>query len=155
MRFILIDRICEIEKGTKASGIKNLAMSEDYFEHHFPFFPLMPGVLILEAMVELSRWLILYSSDFQTYGILQRVDRLKLREPAHPGDTLLVSVEWQGGNAEIPRFTGRVTLLGKPIAEAQFENRLIPVPDGDWQRRLRQGYRMAATRLNDHWGGNP
>ena len=56
MRFILIDRIVHIEKEKNARGIKNLAMTEDYFEHHFPFFPVMPGVLMLEAMVELAEF---------------------------------------------------------------------------------------------------
>ena len=67
MRYLLIDYITEWEPGTKIKGIKNVAMSEDFLEYHFPKNPIMPGVLLLEAIAQLTGWLEAASSDFKNW----------------------------------------------------------------------------------------
>ncbi|MGW8257129.1 MAG: 3-hydroxyacyl-ACP dehydratase FabZ family protein, partial [Thermoguttaceae bacterium] len=64
MRFSLIDRIVDVELGVRISAVKTLSMAEEYLADHFPHFPVMPGVLMLEAMTQASAWLVRYSEDF-------------------------------------------------------------------------------------------
>src|SRR5512147_1920768 len=92
MRFFLIDRITDWQVGASAEAIKNVALSEDFFDDHFPRRPVMPGVLILEGMAQLSG-LLLEASLRQKYGksakaVVTVLERTKFRSLVKPGDTL-------------------------------------------------------------------
>ena len=149
MRFILIDRIIHIEREKNARGVKNLAMTEDYFEHHFPFFPVMPGVLMLEAMVQLGSWLIAYSTDFGYSGLLAKVESAKFRKPAQPGDVLDVQVEWSERTETGILFLGRIFLEGKMIAQASFENRLFELIDDEDKNFFKRNFQSVTKRIRD------
>ena len=149
MRFILIDRIVQIEKERKAKGVKNLAMAEDYFEHHFPFFPIMPGVLMLEAMVELARWLMVYSTEFNFFGLLSKLNNAKFRNPAQPGDVLDVQVEWLEKTNSGIHFLGKIFLGEKMIAGADFENKLIEIGANEDKLLLRRNFQFVTKRIKD------
>lgn len=109
MRFFLIDRITRWEIGASAEASKNIALSEDFFDDHFPRRPVMPGVLILEGMAQLSG-LLLEASLTQKHGksakaVLTVLERTKFRSLVKPGDTLtycseLVSVNEAGGKVK-------------------------------------------------------
>lgn len=110
MRFMLIDRITRWEPGVVASGIKNVSLSEDFFDDHFPLKPIMPGALILEGMAQLSGLLLEESVQNDTgarvKALMSIVERAKFRRPAYPGDTLcydaaIDSVNELGGRATI------------------------------------------------------
>lgn len=146
MRFILIDRITRIEREKMASGIKHLAMSEDYFEDHFPCFPLMPGALMLEAMIQLGSWLILYSTEFKFIGRLSRLYDAKVRRSAQPGDSLNVEVEWMERTDTGIVFYSRILSKGKGVLEARFENRLIEAKREE-RASLEKLYRFLTTRF--------
>ena len=97
MRFFLIDRITRWDVGTSAEGTKNVALSEDFFDDHFPRRPVMPGVLILEGLAQLSG-LLLEASLQAKYGknaksVLTVLERTKFRAIVKPGDTLRYRVE--------------------------------------------------------------
>lgn len=97
MRFFLIDRITTWEAGSHAEGVKNVALSEDFFDDHFPRRPVMPGVLILEGMAQLGGLLLEASLD-QRYGkcakaVLTVLERTKFRAMIKPGDSLLYRTE--------------------------------------------------------------
>ncbi|HNQ90115.1 MAG TPA: 3-hydroxyacyl-ACP dehydratase FabZ family protein [Verrucomicrobiota bacterium] len=97
MRFFLLDRITRWEVGRVAEGLKNVALSEDFFDDHFPRRPIMPGVLILEGMAQLSG-LLLEASLAQQYSIgakavLTVLERIKFRAMVKPGDTLQYRAE--------------------------------------------------------------
>src|SRR5512136_736810 len=97
MRFFLIDRITRWEVGTSAEAVKNVALSEDFFDDHFPRRPVMPGVLILEGMAQLSG-LLLEASLQQQYSknakaVLTVLERTKFRALVKPGDTLQYRTE--------------------------------------------------------------
>ena len=79
MRFLFIDKILELEKGNRAIMVKNVSSSEDYFTHHFPDFPVMPGALMLEAADQAAGLLISYSIDFEGLAALKRVSNAKFR----------------------------------------------------------------------------
>jgi 3-hydroxyacyl-[acyl-carrier-protein] dehydratase len=92
MRFFLLDRITHWDVGRAAEGVKNVALSEDFFDDHFPRRPVMPGVLILEGMAQLSG-LLLEASLAQQYAqsakaVLTLLERTKFRSLVKPGDTL-------------------------------------------------------------------
>jgi len=86
MRYLLIDHITEWQKGQRIKGVKNVAMSEDFLEFHFPKKPIMPGVMLLEAIAQLTGWLEAASSDFQHWFLISRVLKCSFYRFALPGD---------------------------------------------------------------------
>jgi 3-hydroxyacyl-[acyl-carrier-protein] dehydratase len=124
MRFFLIDKITDWQLGKKASAIKNVSLSEDFFEDHFPLRPVMPGVLILEGMAQLSG-LLLEESVRKDLGlnlkaVMTIVEKLKFSEFVKPGDQLIYKAELfsyneVGGKAKVYAF-----LKGKKVSEAQL-----------------------------------
>ncbi len=94
MRFHLLDRIVALESGVKLCAIKCLAMSEEYLADHFPGFPVIPGVLMLEAMVEAGAWLIREEEGFaHSFVVLREARNIKYGSFLEPGQTLTVTVE--------------------------------------------------------------
>jgi 3-hydroxyacyl-[acyl-carrier-protein] dehydratase len=94
MRFSLIDRIIEIEPEVRISAIKTLSMAEEYLADHFPHFPVMPGVLMLEAMTQASAWLVRHSENFaHSVVALKEAANVKYAQFLEPGQTLLVNAE--------------------------------------------------------------
>jgi 3-hydroxyacyl-[acyl-carrier-protein] dehydratase len=94
MRFSLIDRIIDMEPDLRITAVKTLSMAEEYLADHFPHFPVMPGVLMLEAMTQASAWLIRYSEDFKhSIVVLKEAANVKYGQFLEPGQTLLVSSE--------------------------------------------------------------
>jgi 3-hydroxyacyl-[acyl-carrier-protein] dehydratase len=110
VRFLLIDRITEWEPGKRASAIKNVALSEDFFDDHFPLKPIMPAVLILEGMAQLSGLLIeegvRKESGRNVKALMSIIEKAKFRRPVYPGDKLVYSaavesVNELGGRANV------------------------------------------------------
>ncbi len=92
MRFLFVDKVLELEKGKFARMVKNVSNSEDYFTHHFPDLPLMPGALMLEALEQAAGILISYSLDFKALAVLEQVNNAKFRKIIRPGDQLIMEV---------------------------------------------------------------
>lgn len=94
MRFTLIDKVLELEPGKRIAAVKNLSLAEEYLADHFPGFPVMPGVLMLEAMTQASAWLIRASEDFAHATVtLKEARNVKYASFVEPGQTLLVTAE--------------------------------------------------------------
>jgi len=115
MRFLLLDRITEWKPGISAVGIKTVALSEDFFEDHFPLKPIMPGALILEGMAQLSGLLIeegvRQDEGRNVKALMSIVDKAKFRRPAYPGDCLTYrakvdSINEIGGRAQVRASCG-------------------------------------------------
>ncbi|HID24573.1 MAG TPA: beta-hydroxyacyl-ACP dehydratase [Planctomycetaceae bacterium] len=100
MRFSLIDRIVKLEKGKTITAVKNLTMAEEYLADHFPGFPVMPGVLMLESLVQAGAWLMRATEDFRWSTILLKEARaVRFNSFVVPGKTLTVTVNvhrWEG-----------------------------------------------------------
>jgi 3-hydroxyacyl-[acyl-carrier-protein] dehydratase len=94
MRFQLIDRIIELEPGARITAVKTLTMTEEYLADHFPHFPVMPGVLMLEALTEAGAWLVRISEDFaHSIVVLKQANNVKYAHFVEPGQTLTVTAE--------------------------------------------------------------
>jgi 3-hydroxyacyl-[acyl-carrier-protein] dehydratase len=111
MRFNLVDQIIEVEPGRKLKAIKNLTLAEEYLADHFPTFPVMPGVLMLQTLVEAGAWLLRISDDFRhSMIVLREAKNVKYGHFVDPGRQLLVTVELVGreGNRASLKGTGEV-----------------------------------------------
>ena len=124
MRFSLIDRIDALEPGKQIAAVKSLSMAEEYLADHFPGFPVMPGVLMLEAMTQASAWLIRVTDDFaHSMVVLKEARNVKYGQFVQPGQTLQVSariVEHGERQTKVKaqgELDGQVTLRGQLILE--------------------------------------
>jgi 3-hydroxyacyl-[acyl-carrier-protein] dehydratase len=120
MRFFLIDKITDWRVGTNAKAIKNVALSEDFFDDHFPRRPVMPGVLIIEGIAQLSG-LLLEASLKEKHGenakaIMTVLERTKFREVVRPGDTLTYSAEVTAIGKSGGKTTARALCNGRTVA---------------------------------------
>lgn len=94
MRFNLVDRILEVEPGRKIRVVKNLTLAEEYLADHFPTFPVMPGVLMLQTLVEAGAWLLRITEDFQhSVIVLREAKNVKYGNFMEPGKNLVVTAE--------------------------------------------------------------
>lgn len=120
---LLVDRIIELTPHEKAVGIKNVTFNEPHFMGHFPAKPIMPGVLIIEAMAQTSAVLVAESMD----GALQdklvyfmTIDNVHFRKPVIPGDTIRLEVTTVKNRGRVWKFKGEAFVDGQMVADAEF-----------------------------------
>ena len=121
--FLMIDRIVGITKDKGAIGIKNVTANEPHFQGHFPHMPVMPGVLIVEAMAQSAAVMVGVAQDLADKGTLvyfMAIDGVKFRRMVRPGDILRMEIETRRGGGKVWKFAGRATVDGDLAAEAQF-----------------------------------
>jgi 3-hydroxyacyl-[acyl-carrier-protein] dehydratase len=121
MRFTLVDRITSLSPRESLTAVKNLSLAEEYLADHFPGFPVMPGVLMLEAMIQAGAWLMRVSEDFRYSTILLKEARaVKFNNFVTPGRTLEVAVQvhkWDGPECTVK---GSGTVDGKSAVSARL-----------------------------------
>ncbi|MFN0052164.1 MAG: 3-hydroxyacyl-ACP dehydratase FabZ family protein [Planctomycetales bacterium] len=121
MRFTLIDKITAIEPGKSITAIKNLSLAEEYLADHFPGFPVMPGVLMVEALVQASAWWMRHEENFAHSTILlKQVRAVKFNNFVTPGRTLTVTSAFQGWNGNECTFKGAGTVDGASTVSARL-----------------------------------
>jgi len=121
--FLLVDRIIEIEPGKRIVGIKNVTYNEPFFTGHFPGRPIMPGVLIVEAMAQTAGVLAFKSIPEEEQGrpvFFLGLDNVRFRKPVIPGDQLRMELEITKHRQAIWGFHGKSYVDGKPVAEADL-----------------------------------
>ena len=119
--FLLVDRVVEIDGFRRAVGLKNVTINEPFFQGHWPGTPVMPGVLIVEAMAQLSGVLLLRKlENTGRLAVLLSIDRVKLRRTVVPGDQLLLEVETLKLKSRTGRVFGRATVEGEIACEARI-----------------------------------
>ncbi|TLS50546.1 3-hydroxyacyl-ACP dehydratase FabZ [Paenibacillus antri] len=119
--FLLVDRILEVEAGVRAVGLKNVSMNEPYFVGHFPQFPVMPGVLIIEALAQVGTVALLsLEENKEKIGFFAGIDGARFRGMVTPGDTLRLEVNITRWKGSIGKGTGVATVDGKTVAEAEL-----------------------------------
>ncbi len=118
--FLLIDRIVELEPGTRAVGIKNVTINEQFFAGHFPGNPIMPGVLIIEAMAQVAGILAFRSGVQGDTVYFMSIEKAKFRKPVLPGDQLRLVINTTQQRGNVLRFSGSALVNEKLAAEAEF-----------------------------------
>jgi beta-hydroxyacyl-ACP dehydratase FabZ len=125
--FLLVDRILELEAGKKVVGIKNVTYNEEFFQGHFPGNPVMPGVLIIEAMAQVAGvgLLGIVPEDQRKLLYLTGVDRCKFRRPVVPGDQLRIEAEIVSSRTRLCKCRARATVEGALCAEAELMSAIV------------------------------
>ncbi len=120
--FLLVDRIVEFEKGKRIIGIKNVSINEPFFVGHFPENPVMPGVLMIEAMAQVGGILVLKSNE--EYGkkdvYFAAIKEAKFKKVVTAGDQLRIEVELVGNKRNLYFFKGKITVDNVIAVEAEF-----------------------------------
>lgn len=124
MRCLLIDKITCWEHNRSITGIKNVTMSESFLRDHFPGFPVMPGVLQLEAAVQLGSWLVFASTDYTQKARLLGVQSIKFKEFIVPGDQMIIKLEFKPQDSKHAVFNAGILVDGKPKTEIK-QGRLL------------------------------
>ena len=121
--FLMIDRVVGVIADRCATGIKNVSINEQYFQGHFPARPVMPGVLIIEAMAQTAAVLVVHTLGPEAEGKLvyfMSVDHARFRRPVFPGDRLEVNVVKQRHRGPVWKFEGQAKVGDNLMAEAVF-----------------------------------
>ncbi|EGO62938.1 3-hydroxyacyl-ACP dehydratase FabZ [Acetonema longum] len=125
--FLLIDRILEIEPMKRAVGIKNVTDNEEFFQGHFPHRPIMPGVLILEAMAQVGGVAMLYPEENRgKLAVFAGMDKVKFRRPVVPGDQLRMVAEMIKVRGTTGKIWAEAFVDNELAAEAEFMFALVP-----------------------------
>lgn len=122
--FLLVDRIVELEEGKRIVGIKNVTINEPFFQGHFPGHPVMPGVLIIEAMAQVAGIMAYLASDDETrkkVSYFMSIDNAKFRRPVFPGDQLRFEVETTFSRRGIWGVSAKAFVDGKLVTDAQLK----------------------------------
>lgn len=121
MRFHLVDRIVAVEPDRSIRATKNLTLGEEYLADHFPTFPVMPGVLMLQALVETGAWLLRVSEDFRySVIVLREAKNVKYGNFLEPGRQLHIDVEMLNKNETLATFKGKGEVEGNATVSARF-----------------------------------
>jgi 3-hydroxyacyl-[acyl-carrier-protein] dehydratase len=127
---LLIDRIVEIDAGKRIVGIKNVSANEQFFQGHFPGAPVMPGVLIVEAMAQCAAVLILRDipNREEKLFLFGGVDKARFRKPVIPGDQVRLECEILQRRSNSVRIHGTATVNGELVAEAELLSVMVERP---------------------------
>jgi 3-hydroxyacyl-[acyl-carrier-protein] dehydratase len=121
MRFTLIDRITGLKAGDEISAVKNVSLAEEYLQDHFPLFPVLPGVFMLEAMTEAAAWLIRFTDDFaHSVVTLKEARNVKYADFVEPGNTLTVTAKIVKHEERMVSLKADGTVDGRPHVSARL-----------------------------------
>ena len=132
MRFILIDRIVSLEPGKQIKAVKAVSLAEEYLADHFPAFPVLPGVLLLEGLIESASWMVREAENFaHSMLLLEQARNVKYRSFLTPGSQIEYTVDAKTIEENVSSFTGSGVSDGEKIVEAKFGLRHFNLADED------------------------
>lgn len=147
MRFSLIDKITQLEAGKSISAIKNLSLAEEYLADHFPGFPVMPGVLMIESLVQSTAWLMRHTHQFAYSTILLKQARaVKFNNFVSPGMCLAVNVEIQSWKENTCIVQGTGTVNGGSAVSAKLTLEQFNLADRDPELAHADAYEVRKLR---------
>jgi len=130
MRFILIDKVVSLEAGKQIKALKNVSLAEEYLADHFPIFPVLPGVLMLEGLIESASWLVRRTENFaHSMILLEQARNVKYKSFLTPGTQVEYTVEARAIEENISSFTGFGVSENERIVEARFGLRHFNLSD--------------------------
>jgi len=160
MRFSQLDRIIALEKGKSISAVKCLSLSEEYLQDHFPRFPVMPGVLMLESLFQASMWLVRATNDFKHSSVVLRETKsLKFQGFVQPGDSLMVVAEIKKIQDSIVNLKVTGTVNDKPATSGRLvvetfnladRESVDPAIDNYMNHKFRLNFRRLCNQLDGH-----
>jgi len=118
--FLLVDRVLEEEPGKRIKTLKNVSVNDPHFQGHFPFYPIMPGVLIVEAMAQSAGILFADAASSGRKMLFMGIDACRFRKEVRPGDQLVMDIEVIQQRGAILKFKGVATVDGQKVAEAEM-----------------------------------
>jgi 3-hydroxyacyl-[acyl-carrier-protein] dehydratase len=126
--FLLIDRVVEFEPAKRLVAIKNVTFNEPFFQGHFPGYPIMPGVLVVEAMAQAGGMIMMAEIPDRNKKLVvfTGIERAKFRRPVTPGDQLRIEVEVLAFRSRAGRIAGRALVDGKLACEATLTCQVVP-----------------------------
>ncbi len=128
--FLLIDRVTDVVHAQSCTGIKNVTVNEPFFQGHFPGHPIMPGVLIIEAMAQTAATLVVDSlqgiNAASHIVYFMSIDNARFRRPVLPGDRLEIKVQKERQRGQVWKFRGEAFVDGSLVAEAVYTAMLVP-----------------------------
>ena len=130
--FLLVDRVLELEKGVRIKALKNVTMNEPFFQGHFPARPVMPGVLMLEALAQAAAILSFDAVDAEpgddTVVYFAGIDNARFKRPVGPGDQLILEAVIERAKSGIYKYKTRATVDGHLVAEADLRCTMRKIP---------------------------
>lgn len=125
--FLLLDKVTNIVRGESAVGIKNVTINEPFFQGHFPNHPIMPGVLLIEAMAQTSAIIVIDSTGNKAGNVVyfMSVDSAKFRRPVGPGDRVELHVSKIQSRGTVWKFKGEAIVDGKKVADATYSAMIV------------------------------
>jgi len=152
MRFILIDRIVSLDSGRKIKAVKSVSLAEEYLADHFPTFPVLPGVLLLEGLIESASWLVREAENFaHSMILLEEARNVKYKSFLAPGGQIEYTVEAKIIEENLSSFTGYGLSEGERIVEARFglrhfnladKNSTMAVTDAEIIENMKQRWKL-------------
>ncbi len=131
--FLMIEKVIDVVKGESCTGVKNVSVNEPFFQGHFPGHPIMPGVLIIEAMAQTAATLVVDSLEGVDSGThvvyFMSVEDARFRKPVMPGDQLHIKVKKGRNRGHVWKFRGDAFVDDVLVAEASFTAMLVPDSD--------------------------
>jgi 3-hydroxyacyl-[acyl-carrier-protein] dehydratase len=132
MRFILIDKIIRLDSGKVIKAVKGVSLAEEYLADHFPTFPVLPGVLLLEGLIESASWLVREAENFaHSMILLEEARNVKYKSFLAPGSQIEYTVDAKTIEENVSSFTGSGVSDGEKIVEAKFALRHFNLADED------------------------
>lgn len=148
MRFLMVDQITHCSPGMIIKGIKNVTMSEDFLAFHFPGYPVMPGCLLLESLVQLAGWLEAASSDFENWFLPRRVNKCSYYGFVLPGDQVMLEVRpVPEAPSSQPTYRGVGRVGQKKKITAVFQGVRIPLKEIEPVEETRHRYQILNQTL--------
>lgn len=124
--FLLVDRIIELEEGKRAKGIKNVSVNEPFFQGHFPEYPIMPGVLIIEAMAQVGCVAMMSVDENRgKLGVFAGIDKVRFKKEVRPGDTLTMEVEMISIRRNIGKALAKAFVNGELVCSGELMFALV------------------------------
>ena len=126
--FLMVDRVIDVVKGESATGIKNVSINEPYFQGHFPGHPVMPGVLIVEAMAQTAGVVVIHSLDAGEQAkvvYFMSIENARFRKPVTPGDTLHIHVAKRAQRGNAWKFSAQAKVDGVVVSDASYSAMIV------------------------------